>query len=384
MIELIDDLEAGELSVEFEGQRAAGAARVGARALLAADRALDRLPGRRRGAARHGVRARPGVRVFSVDTGRLPAETYELIEQLRDRYPGLELELLSPNARQVQAMVGRHGPNLFYRAGRAAAALLQRPQGAAAHAAPGHARRLDHRPAPRPVGDAARTSARSRSTTTTAAIVKLNPLAEWTEEEVWDYVRERDVPYHPLYDRGYTSIGCAPCTRALAPGEQGRDGRWWWEKNAPKECGIHCAVETGGLEHELRALLGEDDESRESRSPAGAGGRAGRGAGGPCAGLGEEYRGASPSSIAAIGEGEVDERDARRSRSCSSSASRAGASARSTGPAASRRRCRCTGGFRAGPSSPRAPGGDRGAARARGPRARVGRADARSGPARSR
>jgi len=90
------------------------------------------------------------------------------------------------------------------------------------------------------------------------AIVKLNPLAEWTEDEVWDYVRERGVPYHPLYDRGYTSIGCAPCTRAIAPGEAARDGRWWWEENAPKECGIHCAVETGGLEHELHAILGEE------------------------------------------------------------------------------------------------------------------------------
>jgi hypothetical protein len=87
--------------------------------------------------------------------------------------------------------------------------------------------------------------------------VKLNPLAEWTEDEVWDYVRERDVPYHPLYDRGYTSIGCAPCTRAIAPGEAARAGRWWWETNAPKECGIHCAIESGGLEHELHALIGE-------------------------------------------------------------------------------------------------------------------------------
>src|SRR3990172_4660725 len=68
------------------------------------------------------------------------------------------------------------------------------------------------------------------------AIVKLNPLAEWTEEEVWDYVRD-----NPLYDRGYTSIGCEPCTRPTASGEALRAGRWWWEQNAPKECGIHCA-----------------------------------------------------------------------------------------------------------------------------------------------
>ena len=92
------------------------------------------------------------------------------------------------------------------------------------------------------------------------AIVKLNPLAEWTEEEVWDYVREREIPYHPLYERGYASIGCAPCTRPVEPGEPARAGRWWWEENAPKECGIHCAIETGGFEHELRALIGNDDE----------------------------------------------------------------------------------------------------------------------------
>jgi phosphoadenosine phosphosulfate reductase len=90
------------------------------------------------------------------------------------------------------------------------------------------------------------------------AIVKLNPLAEWTEGEVWAYIRERDLPTHPLYAKGYTSIGCAPCTRAVAPGEASRAGRWWWETNAPKECGIHCAIETGGFEHELNALLGED------------------------------------------------------------------------------------------------------------------------------
>src|SRR5437867_31320 len=90
------------------------------------------------------------------------------------------------------------------------------------------------------------------------AIVKLNPLAEWTKDEVWDYVRENDVPYHPLYDQGYTSIGCAPCTRAIRPGEADRAGRWWWESNAPQECGIHCSIETGGFEHELHAILGKD------------------------------------------------------------------------------------------------------------------------------
>jgi 3'-phosphoadenosine 5'-phosphosulfate sulfotransferase (PAPS reductase)/FAD synthetase len=70
-------------------------------------------------------------------------------------------------------------------------------------------------------------------------------------------VRSEGVPYHSLYDQGYTSIGCEPCTRAIKPGEADRAGRWWWESNAPKECGIHCSIETGGFEHELHAILGD-------------------------------------------------------------------------------------------------------------------------------
>ena len=89
-------------------------------------------------------------------------------------------------------------------------------------------------------------------------IVKVNPLADWTKEEVWDYIRKNDVPYNELYDKGYTSIGCAPCTRPIQPGEQDRAGRWWWETDAPKECGIHCAIYTGGFEHELHALIGSN------------------------------------------------------------------------------------------------------------------------------
>jgi phosphoadenosine phosphosulfate reductase len=90
------------------------------------------------------------------------------------------------------------------------------------------------------------------------AIVKLNPLAEWTKREVWAYLGENDVPVHGLYAQGYTSIGCAPCTRAIGEGEDDRAGRWWWETNAPKECGMHCSIEHGGFEHELKAILGKD------------------------------------------------------------------------------------------------------------------------------
>ena len=256
--ELIDELEAGELSVEFEG--------VEPQELLAW--ALDRFSpriGLSTAFQIDGValidmayELDPDTRVFSVDTGRMPAETFDLIEQLRDRYPGIDLELLSPNAEHVQRMVGKHGPNLFYRQveNRLICCNVRKVQPLTRHLANLDAwitgLRRDQW--------ASRTDIRKVEIDHDhGAIVKLNPLAEWTEEEVWDYVREREVPYHPLYDRGYTSIGCAPCTRAIAPGEAARAGRWWWESNAPKECGIHCAIETGGMEHELRAILGEDE-----------------------------------------------------------------------------------------------------------------------------
>jgi phosphoadenosine phosphosulfate reductase len=196
----------------------------------------------------------PGVKVFSVDTGRLPEETYELIEQLRDRYPGLDLQLLAPDARQVQRLTAAKGPNLFYRSveNRLLCCNVRKVQPLTKHLHGLDAwitgLRRDQW--------ATRTNIRKVEIDHDhGAIVKLNPLAEWTEEEVWDYIREREVPTHPLYAKGYTSIGCAPCTRAVAPGEQTRSGRWWWESNAPKECGIHCAIETGGFEHELHALL---------------------------------------------------------------------------------------------------------------------------------
>ena len=183
MIDLIDDLEAGELSVEFEGREPwellewaferfaprialSTAFQIDGVALLDMAYELD-----------------PGVRVFSVDTGRLPTETYELIEQLRERYPGMELELLSPDARQVQAMVGRHGPNLFYRQveHRLLCCNIRKVQPLTKHLATLDAwitgLRRDQW--------ATRTDIRKVEIDHDhGAIVKLNPLAEWTEEEI--------------------------------------------------------------------------------------------------------------------------------------------------------------------------------------------------------
>ncbi len=189
-------------------------------------------------------RVDPRVRVFTIDTGRLPAETYATIEAVRARY-GIAVEVYLPDHAEVAALVSAGGPNLFYRS------------------VPLRLRCCEVRkvhPTRRVLGglDAWITGLRrdqyvTRSHVETVeldaehgGLVKVNPLARWTEAQVWDYVRAHDVPVHPLYAQGYTSIGCAPCTRPVAPGEGARAGRWWWETDAPKECGMHCAVELVG------------------------------------------------------------------------------------------------------------------------------------------
>jgi phosphoadenosine phosphosulfate reductase len=261
--EILDELEAGELSIEFEGAEPQAllewaiqefSPRIGISTAFQIDGvALIDM----------AYEIDPNVKIFSVDTGRLPGETYDLIEALRGRYPGLNLELLSPDAGQIQRMVGRHGPNLFFSSvdKRLLCCNIRKVQPLTRHLAGLDAwitgLRRDQW--------ASRTDIRKVEIDHDhGAIVKLNPLAEWTEDEVWEYVREHEVPTHALYEQGYTSIGCAPCTRAIEASEQARAGRWWWESNAPKECGIHCAIETGGLEHELHAILGEHDDELDA------------------------------------------------------------------------------------------------------------------------
>jgi thioredoxin-dependent adenylylsulfate APS reductase len=257
-VELIDELEAGELSVEFEGEEPEtvlewALERFAPRIAISTAFQIDGMA-----LIDMAYEIEPAVEVFSVDTGRLPNETYALIEALRDRYPGLNLKLLAPNGEEVEKLVGRHGPNLFYRSveNRLLCCQVRKVRPLTRHLAGLDAwitgLRRDQW--------ASRTNIRKVEIDHDhGGIMKLNPLAEWTEDEVWDYVREREVPYNTLYDNGYTSIGCAPCTRAIKDGEASRAGRWWWETNAPKECGIHCAIESGGLEHELQALIGDKE-----------------------------------------------------------------------------------------------------------------------------
>jgi phosphoadenosine phosphosulfate reductase len=186
----------------------------------------------------------PRVRVFTIDTGRLPAETYAILEEVRARY-GIAVEVYLPDADEVAALVSAEGPNLFYRS----VPLRLR----CCEVRKVHPTRRVLRGLAAWITGLRRDQYTTRATVETVevdaahgGILKVNPLARWTETQVWDYVRAHDVPVHPLYAQGYTSIGCAPCTRAVAPGEGARAGRWWWETAAPKECGMHCAVELVG------------------------------------------------------------------------------------------------------------------------------------------
>lgn len=251
--DLLDEYEAGQLSDELEFGTPQGLLewtldRWGQHAALCTSFQMEGMA-----LLDMAWRINPAVRVFTVDTGRLPQETYEIMETIRARY-GIAIEVFFPEARQVEAMVTRHGPELF-----------RQSVPARLHCC--NIRKVE--PVRRALEglDAWITGLRRDQWASRANIrkleidhehgglAKISPLADWTYEEVSDYVREHDVPVHPLYAKGYTSIGCAPCTRATQPGEDARAGRWWWEVNAPKECGIHCPLETGGFEHEIEAIL---------------------------------------------------------------------------------------------------------------------------------
>ena len=204
------------------------------------------------------ARIRPDVRVFSVDTGRLPQETHDLADAIRDRYPELRLELLSPDAGQLQRLVARQGTNGFRNSveQRLICCNVRKVQPLTKHL-----QGLDAwitGPAPRPVGDA-HEHPQGRDRPRPRRHRQAQPAGR-VERGRGLGLRARATTSRRTRStqRGYTSIGCAPCTRAIAPGEQARAGRWWWESGAPKECGIHCAIETGGFEHELHAIVGGD------------------------------------------------------------------------------------------------------------------------------
>jgi phosphoadenosine phosphosulfate reductase len=176
----------------------------------------------------------PAVRVFTLDTGRLPGETHEMIDAVRRRY-GIAVEVVLPDPAAVEPLVALHGTNLFYESAelrrRCCEVRKVRPLAAKLREFEAWAAGLR-----RSQGES---RAAVRKGEAADGRLKLSPLADWTRERVDEYIASRGVPLHPLYARGYTSIGCAPCTRAVAEGEDERAGRWWWERDRAKECGIH-------------------------------------------------------------------------------------------------------------------------------------------------
>jgi phosphoadenosine phosphosulfate reductase len=181
---------------------------------------------------------RGDVRVLTLDTGRLPQATHDMIDRIRDRY-AIDVQVVSPDAAELEEMVGRHGVNLFYGSAENRRLCCDvRKSRPLARALEGYDAWIT---------GVRRKQAATRADTSIVApdhehegLTKIAPLAGWTKEQVWTYIRDHDLPYHSLYDAGYTSIGCEPCTRATTKGEDERAGRWWWEsENEVKECGIH-------------------------------------------------------------------------------------------------------------------------------------------------
>ncbi len=189
-------------------------------------------------------RINPEVRVFTLDTGRLPPETYSLFERVRERY-GIDVEFEFPAREQVERLVSQHGPNLMYRSVdlRLACCEVRKVEPLKRKLATLDAWVAGLR---RDQWRTRRNIAKVELDRDHGGIVKLNPVADWSNDDVWAYIRMHDVPYHELFDHGYTSIGCAPCTRPVQPGEPERAGRWWWEQDTDKECGIHCSVQLLG------------------------------------------------------------------------------------------------------------------------------------------
>ena len=189
----------------------------------------------------HRVRG-ADFRLFTLDTGRLNQETYDCMDAMRERY-GVQIEVFFPEATGVEKMVRENGLNLFYNS------VELRKLCCGIRKVEPLNRALKNL-------DAWMTGLRREQAVTRVDvrkveldkdhgdIVKINPLVDWRYDDVWDYIRKNNLPYNRLHKQGYPSIGCAPCTRAVKPGEDLRAGRWWWENPDAKECGLHVNAET--------------------------------------------------------------------------------------------------------------------------------------------
>ena len=186
----------------------------------------------------------PEIDMFSIDTGRLYEETHELLEKLQRRYRRA-IRVVYPDAAALERLVARQGVNGFYHSLEARLECCRirkvEPFKRAIAGYDGWITGL------RREQSAARAAAEAVEWDAEHGLYKVSPLLEWTEAEVWQYIRARRLPYNRLHDRQFPSIGCAPCTRAIQPGESRRAGRWWWEQPETRECGLHPRVPPAAL-----------------------------------------------------------------------------------------------------------------------------------------
>jgi phosphoadenosine phosphosulfate reductase len=182
------------------------------------------------------IKLQSDVQIFTIDTGRLPQHTYNLIEKTNKKY-GIKIKVYFPDYHDIEKTVSFKGPNFFYKFvdNRKLCCYIRKVK-----------------PLKRALkqADLWITGLRKEQSVTRSDIkkfewhqqfnlIKINPIYDWTTEQVWHYIKTNKIPYNKLYDKGYLSIGCEPCSRSVKPGEPERSGRWWWESQEHKECGLH-------------------------------------------------------------------------------------------------------------------------------------------------
>jgi len=180
-------------------------------------------------------------RVFALDTARLHPETYQFLETVRERY-GVPIDTYFPEPEAVQKLVREKGLFSFYKDGHKECCGVRKVEpltrALKTIGAWVTGQRRDQSPGTRAEVPVVHVDPAFASTE--KKLIKFNPLANWSSKQVWQYIRENDVPYNPLHERGFVSIGCEPCTRPVNPGQHEREGRWWWEEETMKECGLHA------------------------------------------------------------------------------------------------------------------------------------------------
>ncbi len=184
------------------------------------------------------MKINPKARIFTLDTGRLNQETYDVMDEIRKKY-NMNIEVMFPDHNEVEQMVRINGLNLFYDSigNRKLCCGIRKvhPLNRILSTLDGWITGLR----------ADQTQVRSNANKIELdeqhnGIIKINPITDWTWEQTWDYIKKYNIPYNKLHDKGFPSIGCEPCTRAIKPGEPLRAGRWWWESDSQKECGLHA------------------------------------------------------------------------------------------------------------------------------------------------